>query len=160
MLKLKREETQHHVVFTADHSRWSFDKRDHSKLQDVLELLYEYQCTGLEPQEVKEALLNLHTVRKKYEPAEKDGRLILLPCKAGDTVYYNAPSFRQRHNRAMLCIVDEFELYNGRVLAVLNATDHGFTRRRFCAVLDDDFGKTVFLSREEADAAWKGGASE
>lgn len=64
MLKLTRTKTQHHIVFCADSTRWRFTKHDQSKLQEVLELMYEYQSTGLEPQQVKDALLNLHTANK------------------------------------------------------------------------------------------------
>lgn len=60
-----------------------------------------YEDTGLTPDEIKSmqgehfsglemaklysALMEL----KKYQEADKDGRLVVLPCKVGDTVWFN-----------------------------------------------------------------------
>ena len=39
--------------------------------------------SGLEMAKLHSALMEL----KKYQEADKDGRLVVLPCKVGDTVY-------------------------------------------------------------------------
>lgn len=60
---------------------------------------------------------------KRYEDAEQEGRLVVLPCKVGDTVY---------------------------------AINHGKIDE--ATFIGDAFGKTIFLTRKEAEAALKGGA--
>ena len=82
---------------------------------------------------------------KKYEDAEQDGRLVVLPCKAGSLIYVGIKP----------AIITRF---------------FGYVRERyFHAVFCDEnkgidipleeLGKTVFLTREEAEAAMaqKGG---
>lgn len=63
--------------------------------------------------------------------ADKDGRLVVLPCKVGDTVYriFNPPSREPVISAHTLMSVD----YIVRWI--------------------DKFGKTVFLTREEAEKA-------
>lgn len=80
--------------------------------------------------------------------ADKAGRLVVLPCKVGDVVY----GFHQE--RTILPMVAKW----------IETNDDGWTvvaqyvpmAPKF--YLFSDFGKTVFLTREEAEAALKGGA--
>lgn len=91
---------------------------------------------------------------KAYEDAEAEGRLVVLPCKVGDTVYLLLERLRDGVEEIVeSCLVQ-----------------HSITRRSefFSCFIDcdeigntlefrrDDFGKTVFLTREEAEAALKG----
>jgi hypothetical protein len=69
---------------------------------------------------------------RRYEDLEEQGRLIKLPCKIGDVVYRIVR--RQRGD----CFVRPTIL--GK---------HNLYR----AVVNDEFGKTVFLTAEEAEAA-------
>lgn len=68
---------------------------------------------------------------RELTEADKDGRLVVLPCKVGDTVYriFNPPDRKPVISAHTLMSVD----YIVRWL--------------------DKFGKTVFLTREEAEAA-------
>ena len=57
----------------------------------ALDKLAAYEDTGLEPGEIPNALEMAQLVAamdrlQKYEDAKKDGRLVVLPCKVGDTV--------------------------------------------------------------------------
>ena len=73
--------------------------------------------------------------------AEKEGRCVVLPVKAGDTVYSAFP----------LCGVNSHQIRKIEINA-----DGGFA----CSALMipfSDFGKTVFLTREEAEKALKEG---
>lgn len=45
--------------------------------------MQEENFSGLEMAKLHSALMEL----KKYQEADKDGRLVVLPCKVGDTVY-------------------------------------------------------------------------
>ena len=69
----------------------------------------------------------------EYETAEEEGRLVVLPCKVGDFVYkiiYQRDNFDDRSYRIV-------------------------TEVRFRLDMIDDIGKTIFLTREEAEKALK-----
>ena len=105
-----------------------------------------YKATGLAPESVEALKLSMmgkaiaeikefnglpvDRLRELAE-ADKDGRLVVLPCKVGDTVYriFNPPSREPVISAHTLMSVD----YIVRWI--------------------DKFGKTVFLTREEAKAA-------
>lgn len=70
---------------------------------------------------------------EKYETAEEEGRLVVLPCKVGDFVYkiiYQRDNFDDRSYRIV-------------------------TEARFRLDMIDDIGKTIFLTREEAEKHWR-----
>ena len=124
---------------------------------DFVDRLAAYEDTGLEPEAVetvKLALCAKHMVDLEklnntpisrlveLAEADKDGRCVVLPCKVGDTVWRiirdGEPHITRDEVRDMyfaddmtLCV----ELVGGRVT---------FTEK---------FGKTVFLSRDEAERA-------
>ena len=104
-------------------------------------LLREYLDTGLEPEAVETVklalaakhLVDLETLNNtpisrlvELADADKDGRVVVLPCKVGDTVYILRRAFDGAD------VVGETELW-----------------------WDDipQLGKTVFLTREEAENA-------
>ena len=62
--------------------------------------------------------------------ADKDGRLVVLPCKVGDTVYR----------------LQYIEQTPGRFVV-------GVVEIKFTLIWLEEFGKTVFLTREEAEKA-------
>ena len=121
----------------------------------VVERLAAYEDTGLTPEEIKapfteDTMINLAAQALGVEPshirelaeADKDGRVVVLPCKVGDTVWRivrdGNPHITRDEVRDMyfaddmtLCV----ELVGRRVI---------FTEK---------FGKTVFLTREEAERA-------
>lgn len=72
----------------------------------------------------------------EYEDEEEQGLLLRLPCKVGETVY-------------RLQYVDDWEKPGFFTLGVAETT--------FSIYLLSEFGKTVFLTREEAEAALKEG---
>ena len=73
---------------------------------------------------------------KRYEDAEAEGRLVVLPCKVGDTLYR---------------ICHEYKKGNSFIRAVT------FNQNNFWRIVfGGEIGKTVFLTREEAEAALKG----
>lgn len=89
----------------------------------------------------------------QYEDAEEQGLLYRLPCKAKQIVYILDPNLCQRIHRPFKCEVDEFVIDGKSCFAVLNGCEHYYAMRRFKAVNIDNFGKTVFLTREEAEQA-------
>ena len=141
-------------LMLADHLRQAAEK---------LEQVKAYEDTGLTPEEIgrvvdaygrgqtlrTESALRLGMVRdirtdrlRELAKADKDGRVVVLPCKVGDTVWRivrdGEPHITRDEVRDMYFADDMppcVELVGGRVT---------FTEK---------FGKTVFLSREEAERA-------
>ena len=113
----------------------------------VCDRLAAYEDTGLTPEEIKapfteDAMINLAAQALGVEPsrlrelaeADKDGRVVVPPCKVGDTVW--------RIKRIFETYPDKSEPY---------IEPDAF-------LLQDVFniGKTVFLTREEAEKALRG----
>ena len=78
---------------------------------------------------------------RELAEADKDGRVVVLPCRQGDELwtYCNHPV-----KRVYSFTVSDVSTLNGRT--VLNTLGLGTIR-------PEDIGKTVFLSREEAEKA-------
>lgn len=113
-------------------------------------LLREYLDTELTPEEIDmdhEAAEQLRQLCRncdldrleKLAEADKDGRVVVLPCKVGDTVYF-----------ALLGRIIEKQVFS--IVSFSNST------RIYCDGTSEyfrpeDIGKTFFLTREEAEAA-------
>lgn len=118
-----------------------------------------YEDTGLTPEEIKELLHDttgpLHRKLGEWIDADASGRLVVLPCKVGDTLWVTG-----RDN-----VPREMELEAPDIRAVCTDEDNlcmSMCNRKpdgFCAyrLRNDgaDIGKTVFLTREEAERALK-----
>lgn len=117
-------------------------------------MLRGYLDTGLEPDEVtalQKDWNDLSTVIgecggidrvRELAEADKDGRMVLLPCKVDDTVYRivrDADPHITRDEARNMYFADDMtlcvELLSGRI------------------ILPEKFGKTVFLTCEEAEKA-------
>lgn len=87
-------------------------------------------------------------LRELYK-ADKDGRVVVLPCKVGDTVWI-VGAVRKLYSakvRTFFC---------GHPSAVCGRDPDGhihMIRTTECDIPMQEFGKTVFLSREEAEKA-------
>ena len=111
----------------------------------VHEKLARYEDTNLEPEQCA-----------KYAQAEKEGRLLVLPCKVGDAVYYHfqfknkriLPFTRKAKVKRIYCKRNSFDVD----VELMDAKESGIMKT-FHA---DDFGKTVFLNREDAEKALEG----
>ena len=88
---------------------------------------------------------------KDYEDAEEQGLLLRLPCKVGDVLYF------AHHDRVI-----SSEVFSAKYHA--EAETHGvFIRERLTIDVEGisaeidfcDIGKTVFLTRKEAEAKLK-----
>ena len=84
---------------------------------------------------------------RELAEADKDGRLVVPPCKAGDTVYEvtsrkTISEYRVKAIRVELfCTFIEWDIVAG------------FVDKSIFGVPVDEIGKTVFLTREEAEKA-------
>ena len=79
---------------------------------------------------------------RELAEADRDGRVVVLPCKVGDTVYWV-------HGAVITeCRVHRIQKNrNGLYICLKSNVSHGAFRA------DLSIGKTVFLTREEAEAA-------
>jgi len=137
----------------------------------AIDRLAAYEDTGLEPEEI----MGLCEMEKRsrlakmlrWEEAERAGRLVVLPCKVGDTVW----AITSPVNIAgMASDNEELEIFECTVesISLYTASPTQFKlyyRGEFVAwyVTVSDFGKTVFMTQEEAEAAletMKGGSHE
>ena len=147
-----------HYMKCSEDCNVDMDCVDCPAFDKLIERLAAYEDTGLTPEEIKapfteDTMINLAAQALGVEPSrlrelaevDKDGRVVVLPCKVGDTVWRivrdGEPHITRDEVRDMyfaddmtLCV----ELVGGRVT---------FTEK---------FGKTVFLSREEAEKALRG----
>lgn len=83
---------------------------------------------------------------RELAEADKDGRLVVLPCKLGDIVWANLDGMR--HPRK--CVI-EFVNIGSRAMTIVFSTVDGLSEQY--GVNPSAFGKTVFLTCEKAKAA-------
>ena len=92
-----------------------------------------------------ESLCSYDRLRELAEAA-KDGRVVVLPCRVGDTVW----AILDGAKCARRCVVEYVTI--GRYFTVIIFHTADGAREQF-GVPADAFGKTVFLAREEAEKA-------
>ena len=115
----------------------------------VCERLAAYEDTGLSLEkvswmkEVVEAAFDNDTSRieraHNLHVADKEGRVVVLPCKVGDTVYF-----------ALLGRIIEKQVFSIVSFSKYTRIYCGGTSEYF---RPEDIGKTFFLTREEAEKA-------
>lgn len=81
---------------------------------------------------------------KEYQQLEEQGRLIKLPCKVGDVVYVTEPALVEA-----MCIRIQLDGYRNGIW--INAKEYPYDRW----ISFKAFGKTVFLTKSEAEAKLK-----
>ena len=79
-----------------------------------------------------------------YEDLEEQGRLVKLPCKVGDTLYRLVPNLYREYVEIKIA---QFVINKNGIYFITNRGVHWNVNR---------IGKTVFLTREEAEAKLKG----
>ena len=112
---------------------------------EIIDRLAAYEDTGLTPEEIivrlaKQKVEDIFTAETKtaldklmeYKTAEKEGRLLVLPCKVGDKVYQT----------------DGIKVYESTVRQLIFDTEN--IAFDVCAI-----GKSVFRTREEAETKLK-----
>lgn len=136
-------------------------------LNALIEKLAAYEDTGLEPEAIDGLRLSLCgvismsiaeeqgyvEVNRAYEiaHAEAEGRLVILPCKVGDTVYVEWSDGREYAKS----VVEKISIgADGQARFLIPAYLHSHSAFWYQT---SDFGKTVFLTCDEAEAALKKG---
>ena len=80
----------------------------------------------------------------KYEDLEEQGRLIRIPCKVGDTVY------GMSMGKIIRLTVNEISIFCMKGERVINVKCQN--NDEFRNYVEREFGKTVFLTKSEAEA--------
>ena len=103
-----------------------------------------YEDTGLTPEEIEAMQHTLSEYHKVADPllrAQADGRLVVLPCKVGDGLW-------------TFCSHPVEQVYSFTVTDISTLNGRTMLNTSRCGVIDArDVGKTVFLTREEAEKA-------
>ena len=155
--------------------------KDHDYIS-AAERLAAYEDTGLTPEEIDmdhEAAEQLRRLCRDCDldrleelvKADKDGRLEVLPCKVGDTVWAAS-------GKVIKCEIEEAYLCDSGGIEYLvtfdcdgadckgcpfNRWEQDCSGERYCeceygcsSFKDSDIGKTIFLTREETEKALEG----
>ena len=119
--------------------------------QGGVERLAAYEDTHMMPSDVTSMRMDMAIIAalfngvdvdrmKELAEADKDGRLVVLPCKVGDTLF-----------RVFDGNISEHEVQNMKYFARQRRL--GIDMTPFFPDAGKFIGKTVFLTREEAEAA-------
>ncbi len=115
----------------------------------MLEELKEFRSLGIIPEqmrEISEMYRELATELGKYKKAEEQGLLLKLPCKVGDTIYRVSPH-EVYIDSCQITGFTECDSIKSMCYTVYIEPDEE-------DIIDlSDFGKTVFLTQEEAEKA-------
>lgn len=121
--------------------------------RDLYGRLKAYEDIGLTPEEIKapfteDAMINLAAQALGVEPsrlrelaeADKDGRVVVKPCKVGDKLY-----------RVFAGEIFEHRVGSMKYFAIQGRWD--IETYPFCPCVESSIGKTVFFTSEEAKKA-------
>ena len=127
--------------------------QEHESVRAYLQMLRHYIATGLMPERVAE-----------LAQAERDGRLVVLPCNARDTVWVIEPlwiaTICDKESKCRKC-EHFYEGGMGDTPCCLKEEEECLVITEKTATLSDiaewmerkSFGKSVFLTSDEAEAA-------
>lgn len=113
--------------------------------------LADYEDTHMMPSDVTSMRMDMAIIAvlfngvdvdkmKELTEADKNGRVMIAPCKVGDTLF-----------RVFAGEILEHKVRNMRYLAIQGRWDIDTTP--FCSYVESSIGKTIFLTREEAEKA-------
>ena len=127
--------------------------------RDLYGRLKAYEDTGMYPESVEALKLSMMDKAiseitefdglpidrlRELAEADKDGRVVVLPCKVGDVVY----GFHNNRQTILPMVVKWIETNDDRWTVAAQYTPMAPNFYQL-----SDFGKTVFLTREEAEKA-------
>ena len=125
-------------------------------IRDIINRLAAYEDTRLTPEQCENAKVIIESAfsddTSKAErirellKADKDGRLVVLPCKVGQRVF----ALMDTDKHISECEVKQIGM--GNKIGFIGREPIGARGREYGVSLNG-FGKTVFLTREEAEAA-------
>lgn len=98
------------------------------------------------------AMANLRETLKAYEDLEEQGKLVKLPCNRGDKIYFIKSAFSMAHFPIEARITSICGIDCDSDVMYSSITEYNKIDRRFKS---SDIGKTVFLTKSEAEAKLK-----
>ena len=127
---------------------------DRLTIPDVKVDAHTTRRTMIDAEAVKERAMEIYWKLKKYEDiigsydrlrelaeADRDGRVVVLPCRVGDGLW-------------TFCTHPVEQVYSFTVTDISTLNGRTMLNTSRCGVIDArDVGKTVFLTREEAEKA-------
>ena len=126
-------------------------------VDEAMMRLAAYEDTGMEPEQCENAKIIIESAfsddTSKAErirellKAEKDGRLVVLPCKVGDRLYEVTGRKTISVYKVKAIRVELFGLFIEWDIV------EGFVWQSLSGINAREIGKTVFLNREEAEKA-------
>lgn len=118
-------------------------------LLSVVETLEKHPCIDMANNTLKSRLLTDEDVDKweEYKQLEEQDRLLRLPCKVGDTVYGLSMG------KIISLTVNEISIFCMKGEKIINAKCQ--SDDKFRNYVEWEFGKTVFLTKSEAEAKMK-----
>lgn len=122
-------------------------KRGHKKLALLIgtSCSYGHMSYDCQLEEGNELLKSALDKLAMYEDLEEQDRLLKLPCKAEDTVYGISMG------KIINLTVNEISIFYMKGEKIINVKCQ--SNDEFRNYVEREFGKTVFLTREEAEAA-------
>lgn len=126
-------------------------------LDQAMMRLAAYEDTGMEPEQCENAKVIIESAfsddTSKSErirellKADRDGRLVVLPCKVGDKLYEVTGRKTISVYKVKAIRVELFGLFIEWDIV------EGFVWQSLSGINAEEIGKTVFLNREEAEKA-------
>lgn len=123
-------------------------------------LLRQYLGTGMTPEQAANAKTIIESAFaddtskaeriRKLLAADKEDRVMILPCKVGDAVWFVRSAYRQVDSPIEATVTGFASYGTTGELIYTTMTVEGQITRRF---LEHQIGKTAFLSLEEAERA-------
>lgn len=154
------------AILNALHTERLDYQSEYVPLIEAANRLAAYEDTALEPEEYKRCADAIRKLDIEHMhdllAAERDGRLVVLPCKFGSTVYR---IIRTKDGGGHIASATIAALHLGEKENRRYKKNHQYAVLKvdgsFVARVDtNEFSKTVFLTRKEAEAALKGGDAE
>ena len=133
------------TYWNEEYGCWSY----HCGSGEAANRLAAYEETGLEPamcanyKTFEDVAISKGVTFKRIVAlmeADKDGRLVVLPCKMGDKLY-----------RVFAGEIFEHRVGSMKYFAIQGRWD--IETYPFCPCVESSIGKTIFLTREEAEKA-------
>ena len=106
----------------------------------------EFWISAKEPGE--EEIDKVYEKLKYYEDLEEQGKLLKLPCKVGDEIFIPIDFQGKVHHGVIIGV--EYSKIRKSFVAVVRTDDDFLCYEKF-----EDFGKTAFLNRNQAEEALK-----
>lgn len=117
----------------------------------VVEMLEKHPCIDMANNTLKSRLLTDEDVDKweEYKQLEEQGKLIKLLCNRGDKIYFIKSAFSMAHFPIEATVTSICGVNCDNDVMYSSITEYNKIDRRFRS---SDIGKTVFLTKSEAEA--------